>query len=114
MGRYQTHVCYIDLHDSFADLTIREQNFHKVCKRQNPKKCDLSFADPILPDLLYRIELHPDEFVSQSFITKAIKLPANETSALQGKTSVQIAILVGLKPLLEVFLNVAVGFLVER
>ena len=77
-------------------------------------ECDLSFADPIFPDLLYRIELHPDGFVSQSFITKAIKLPANETSALQSKNSVQIAVLVGLKPLLEVFLNVAVGFLVER
>lgn len=73
-----------------------------------------SLADPILPDLLYQIDQHPNEFISQSFITKPIKTPANVTQEIERENSVQIAVLVGLKPLLEVFLNIAVGFLVER
>lgn len=60
--------------------------------------------------------MNPGELISDSLITKNQPLEAiqNSTVDLQTENSVQIAVLVGMKPLLETVFNVAAGFLIER
>lgn len=71
-------------------------------------------ADPILPDMLRQMELTPDKLTVTSFFAKPHPLPANGTENLQTQHSVQIAVIVGMKPLLETFFNIAAGFLIDR
>lgn len=79
-----------------------------------PYKC-VFLPDPILPDLLHQIDLHPHRFISSSFFTHPDLINSKNASAgLESKNSVKIAVLVGMKPLLEVIFNVIVGFILER
>ena len=73
-------------------------------------------SDPILPDLLHQIDLHPNRIVGCSFLTHPdlINSGNSTTTDPQSKNSMKIAVLVGMKPLLEVFFNVIVGFILER
>ena len=72
------------------------------------------FVDPLLPDMLRQIDEHPHLWVSQSFMTHSDALMlGNNTAGLQAKNSVKIAVIVGMKPLLQVFTSVCVGVLVE-
>lgn len=74
-----------------------------------------SFSDPILPDMLRQIDLQPDRWVSNAWLTQAEPLVhSNETEALQTKNSVKIAVMIGMKPLLEMAFNICIGFLIER
>lgn len=41
-------------------------------------------------------------------------MPSNSTEGLARENSVRIAVLVGMKPGLEVFFNIACGFLIDR
>ena len=64
--------------------------------------------------MLRQIDEHPHLWVSQSFMTHSDDLVlGNNTEGLQTKNSVKIAVIVGMKPLLQVFTSVCVGVLVE-
>lgn len=71
--------------------------------------------DPIIPDILRQIDARPDQLFSSSFLTKALPhASGNSTEGLAKKHSVRIAVLIGMKPGLEVLFNIAGGFLIDR
>lgn len=73
------------------------------------------FVDPILPDLMIRIDLQPSMLVGDRFLSKPLSLDNYTLDGnLTRKHSMEIALLVGLKPGLEMVFNVAVGFIVDR
>ena len=83
---------------------------------QREIKCTCIFIllDPILPDMLRQISLYPDRLTLHEYFAKPHPLPANGTESMQTKQSIEIAILVSMKPLLETLFNIAAGFLIDR
>ena len=59
--------------------------------------------------------MNPDKLTVTEYFAKPHPLPENVTAeTMQKQHSVHIAILVSMKPLLETFLNIAAGFLIDR